>query len=311
MKKISDAKKILKTLGLPEAQQNEMSALTLLALSGISKNDTWQDATQQSVTISKGIMNFIANKYRKIYAPNTRETFRRQVLHQFVQARIANYNPDNPNLPTNSPLAHYALTDEALWAIKNYGTDSWNIKVKEFIEKHGMLVTRYIKQREKNMIPVVLNDKLTLHLSPGLHNQVQVGVIQEFAPRFAPGATLLYLGDTAKKNLYLDENKLKELHIPIMNHDKLPDIVLFDSNKNWLFLVEAVTSHGPMTPKRIFELQKMLEECRLGKVYVSAFPDFHEYKQHTADISWDTEVWIMENPDHMIHYNGDRFVGPR
>lgn len=311
MKKINEAKKILKALGLPGAQQNEMSALTLLALSGISKSAIWQNATQSSVTVSKGIMRFIADRYKKIYAPNTRETFRRQVLHQFVQARIANYNPDNPNLPTNSPLAHYALTDEALRAIKSYGTDSWNIKVNEFIEKHGRLLTKYIKQRNKNMIPVLLNNKLRLRLSPGLHNQVQAAVVQEFAPRFAPGTTLLYLGDTAKKNLYLDEKKLRELHIPLTDHDKLPDVVLFDAKRNWLFLIEAVTSHGPMTPKRLFELQEMLKQCKLGKVYVSAFPNFHEYRQHTEAISWDTEVWIMENPDHLIHYNGDRFVGPR
>ncbi|MFS2517149.1 MULTISPECIES: BsuBI/PstI family type II restriction endonuclease [Parabacteroides] len=30
-----------------------------------------------------------------------------------------------------------------------------------------------------------------------------------------------------------------------------------------------------------------------------------------ADIAWETEVWIAENPGHMIHFNGDRFIGPR
>ena len=140
---------------------------------------------------------------------------------------------------------------------------------------------------------------------------MQAAIIQEFAPRFAPASTVLYLGDTAKKNLYLDKNKLEELNIPITEHDKLPDVILYDSKRSWLFLIEAVTSHGPVTPKRIIELQEMLANCNLGKIYVSAFPDFHEFRRHTNEISWETEVWIMENPDHMIHYNGDRFAGPR
>jgi len=311
MNKVREAKEILNVLGLPKAQQNEMSALTFLALCGIGKQDSWQNSRKHSITVTKGIMNFISDKYKKRYAPNTRETFRRQVLHQFVQARIANYNPDNPELPTNSPLAHYALTNEALSVVQLYGTNSWPDEVAKFIRKYGKLISKYTKERDKIMVPVVFNEKLSFRLSPGKHNQLQAAIIQEFAPRFAPASTVLYLGDTAKKNLYLDKNKLEELNIPITEHDKLPDVILYDSKRSWLFLIEAVTSHGPVTPKRIIELQEMLANCNLGKIYVSAFPDFHEFRRHTNEISWETEVWIMENPDHMIHYNGDRFAGPR
>jgi type II restriction enzyme len=131
MSKIDDAKKILKELGLPAAQQNEISAYTLLALCDIKPRGNWRDATKASLKVSKGIMAFCKDAYKKEYAPNTRETFRRQVLHQFVQARIADYNPDNPKLAVNSPKAHYAITTEAFVAIKTYGTKAW----KEAAEK--------------------------------------------------------------------------------------------------------------------------------------------------------------------------------
>jgi type II restriction enzyme len=94
-------------------------------------------------------------------------------------------------------------------------------------------------------------------------------------------------------------------------HDKLPDIILLDTTKRWLFLIEAVTSHGPMNPKRVFELQKMFNGSKCGLVFVSTFLDFAEFKQHSKDISWETEVWIAAFPDHMIHFNGDKFMGPR
>src|SRR3972149_5041764 len=103
MSKIKGAKSILKGLGLPSAQQNEISCYTLLALCGLRPKDSWQNAKRNSLTVTKGIMGFIEKHYRKRYAPNTRETFRRQVLHQFVQAQVVEYNPDNPDLPTNSP----------------------------------------------------------------------------------------------------------------------------------------------------------------------------------------------------------------
>jgi type II restriction enzyme len=91
----------------------------------------------------------------------------------------------------------------------------------------------------------------------------------------------------------------------------LPDVILFDEERNWLFLIEVVTSHGPMSPKRVFELEQILSDCPAGIVYVSAFPDLAQFRKHLRNIAWGTEVWIAEIPDHLIHYNGDRFLGPR
>jgi type II restriction enzyme len=160
-------------------------------------------------------------------------------------------------------------------------------------------------------VPLKLSDGRVLMLSPGKHNEVQAAVVEEFASRFAQGSILLYLGDTENKDLHIDKETLERIGIPITEHSKLPDIVIYDQTKNWLYLIEAVTSHGPMTPKRIVELEDLMKGCEAGKIYVSAFPDFSEFKKHTTNIAWDTEVWIMEFPEHMIHFNGDRFLGPR
>lgn len=311
MSKIEEAQEILKALGLPSAQYNEMAALTLLAVCNIKEQDNWKDATKQSMGVSKDIMSFVNEHYGKRYAPNTRETFRRQVLHQFVQARIVDYNPDNPKLPVNSPKAHYALTVEALEVIKSYKTKNWEKVLSHFLEVVGKLSDVYLKERELNQIPVTLQNGKTINLSAGKHNEVQAAIVQQFAPRFVNGGVLLYLGDTAKKDLFLDEQGLKDLGIPIDQHSKLPDVVILDTKRNWLFLIETVTSHGPVSPKRLLELEDFLKDCKVGKVYVTAFPDMTEFKKHSNNIAWETEVWLLEVPDHMIHFNGDRFMGPR
>jgi type II restriction enzyme len=311
MNKIQEAQDILKSLGLPAAQYNEMAALTFLALCGIREEDRWKNATIKSMGVSKDIMSFVNEHYNKAYAPNTRETFRRQVLHQFVQARLADYNPDNPSLPVNSPRAHYALTKEVLQVVKAYQTKKWKSKLKNFHDSVGKLTEVYLKGRDLLQIPVSLQNGKTIKLSAGKHNEVQAAIVKDFAPRFANGGNLLYLGDTAKKDLFLDEEGLKELGIPIDQHSKLPDVVIYDPKRKWLFLIEAVTSHGPVSPKRLLELEAFLKDCQVGKVYVTAFPDMTEFKKHSGNIAWETEVWLMEVPDHMIHFNGDRFMGPR
>jgi len=310
MSKIEEAQEILKALGLPAAQQNEMSALTLLALCNIKGADSWVKASRQSLGVTKGIMTFVAENYEKPYAPNTRETFRRQVLHQFVQGRIADYNPDEPNLPVNSPRAHYAISNEALSVIKTYNTRKWKSAVKTFVSQIGTLTQAYEKGRSMDLIPVTLEGK-EIKLSAGKHNEVQAAVIEEFAPRFAGGAKVLYLGDTANKDLHIDKKGLERIGIPITEHSKLPDIVIYDEELEWLFLIEVVTSHGPVSPKRMLELEEFLKDSKAGRIYVTAFPNKSEFKKHIADIAWETEVWIADNPDHMIHFNGDRFIGPR
>lgn len=311
MSKIQEAQEILKALGLPPAQYNEMSALTFLAICNIKENDSWANATRQSLGVTKGIMTFVNDNYGKSYAPNTRETFRRQVLHQFVQARVVDYNPDTPNLPVNSPRAHYALTNEVLEVVKTYKTKNWKKALENFVSTVGKLSEVYLKERALNQIPVTLHNGQTIRLSAGKHNEVQAAIVEQFAPRFANGGRLLYLGDTAKKDLFVDEKGLKELGIPIHQHSKLPDVVIYDSKRSWLFLIEAVTSHGPVSPKRLFELEEFLKDCKVGKIYVTAFPDMAEFKKHSNNIAWETEVWLTEVPDHMIHFNGDRFMGPR
>lgn len=310
-KKIEEAQEILKNLGLPPAQYNEMAALTFLAICNIKEDDDWSAATRQSLGVTKGIMTFVNENYDKAYAPNTRETFRRQVLHQFIQARIVDYNPDNPLLPVNSPRAHYALTNEVLKVVRTYGTPFWEEALNHFVTTVGKLTEVYQKERALNLIPVTLQTGEVLKLSAGKHNEVQAAIVEQFAPRFANGGILLYLGDTAKKDLFVNEEGLQELGIPIDQHSKLPDVVIYDDSRNWLFLIEAVTSHGPVSPKRLLELEEFLKDCKVGKVYVTAFPDMSEFKKHSNNIAWETEVWLMEVPDHMIHFNGDRFMGPR
>ena len=284
---------------------------TLLAMAGIGPDTPWADAAEPRVS-PHGVIEFARDRHGKNYAENTRETIRRQAIHQFVQGGILARNPDDPALPTNSPRTHYALTAEALVVIKSFGTRSFDAKAEAFrAAVGGGLAARYARSRVRRSMPVTLPGGGQVILSPGKHNALQRDVVEVFLPRFAPGTALLYLGDTDHKHLYVEAERLAELGIPINQHDKLPDVVALDGARGWLFLIEAVTSHGPVSPKRHVELEQALVGCKAGRIYVSAFLDFREFKRHADQIAWETEVWIAETPTHLMHYNGDRFFGPR
>lgn len=309
MGKIEQAQKILEKLGVPPAQQNEISALTLLVLANLDENSAWSKADAPSLRVHD-ILNVIKEKYGREYAENTRETIRRQVLHQFVQAGIAIRNPEDPSLSTNSPRTHYGISHLALDAIRSYGSSTWDEKCNNFLAQKGALLEVYRRKREQHKVPLRVSEQEIIKLSPGKHNELQAAVMEEFGPRFSPGAKLLYIGDTAHKTLVLEREDFEKIGVIIEDHGKLPDIVLFDQNKRWLFLIEAVTSHGPVSPKRYVELQDMFKNCSMAIVFVTAFLDFSTFKKFSNEIAWETEVWIAEMPSHMIHFNGDKFLGP-
>lgn len=309
MGKIDDALEIIRRLGLPRAQQNERSALTLLALAKMGPNNSWKN-TEKPLLRIWDIMGFMREKYGKDYAANSRETIRRQTIHQFEQAQIVNRNPDDPSRPTNSGNNCYALTDEAAKVLRTFGTPQFKKTVRLFVKKYGQLAKLYDQKRSLRLVELKLPGKVTVRLSPGKHNALQVAVINDFGPRFAPGAKLLYLGDTAKKHTICELDIFGELKIRITEHDKLPDIVIYQAEKNWLYLIEAVTSHGPVNPKRHAEIEAILSSCPADRIYVTAFLSRSDFRKSAGDIAWETEVWIAESPDHMVHFNGLKFLGP-
>jgi adenine-specific DNA-methyltransferase len=307
--KIEEATEILAALGLPRGQRNDRSALTLLALAGLGPEGSWAEIERPLLRIWD-IMGFMREAYGKDDAANSRETIRRQTIHQFEQARIVDRNPDDPSRPTNSGKNAYRLTDEAAGVFRAYGSPGFDQAVTAFIGQFGTLSAAYERARATLRIPLRLPDGSKVHLSPGEHNALQAAIIEEFGPRFAPGAKVLYVGDTAKKHVIYDQRQLARVGVPITEHDKLPDVVLFDPKKKWLFLIEAATSHGPVSPKRHRELEAFLGGCKAERVYVTAFLTVSTFRKYAADIAWETEVWIAATPDHMIHFNGPKFLGP-
>jgi hypothetical protein len=306
---IEEAQDIIVALGLPKAQQNERSALCLLALLNLTPGKSWADATNPLMGITP-MMDWARQHYAKEYAPNTRETFRRQSMHQFCDAGIALYNPDRPDRPVNSPKAVYQIEPTTLTLLKTFGTEAWADLLPDYLANRETLVVRYAKDREQNQIPVQITPGKVITLSPGAHSELIRAIIEEFAPRFAPGSLLIYVGDTGDKWGYFDRDRLAELSVNIDTHGKMPDVVMHDRIRNWLLLVESVTSHGPVDGKRHAELAQLFAGSTAGLVYVTAFPNRAMMGRYLGTIAWETEVWVADAPSHLIHFNGERFLGP-
>ncbi|EET5919808.1 restriction endonuclease [Escherichia coli] len=306
---IEAAQQIIASLGLPRAQQNERSALCLLALLNLTPGKAWADAENPLVGITP-IMNWVREHYGKVYAPNTRETFRRQSMHQFCAAGVALYNPDKPDRPVNSPKAVYQIEPAALSMLRTFGSPAWHDSLATYLAERETLVTRYAKEREQNRIPVEIAAAQQITLSPGEHSELIRAIIEDFAPRFAPGSVLVYAGDTGEKWGYFDAPLLAGLGVDVDSHGKMPDVVLHFTAKNWLLLVESVTSHGPVDGKRHAELARLFAGSTAGLVYVTAFPNRSIMGRYLGEIAWETEVWVADAPSHLIHFNGVRFLGP-
>ena len=307
--KIDQSLEILKALGMPRAQLNERSALTFLALLDLHPDGEWRKVERPMLGVTP-IMDWCRDVYGKEYAPNTRETFRRQTLHQFCDGGIALYNPDEPDRAVNSPKACYQIAAELHAILVRYGTKEWSDALLSHLKKINTLISQYAKAREMEMIPLTLDDGTAIQLSPGAHSQLIKDIVVEFGPRFAQGAEVIYLGDTGTREGFFRKERLAELGVTVNRKGKLPDVVLYCKKRDWLFLIESVTSHGPVDGKRHGELAKLFANSVPGLVYVTAFPDRKTMAKYLFELSWETEVWVADAPTHMIHMNGDRFLGP-
>lgn len=306
---IENARQVLQLLGLPRQQQNDRSALTLLALLNLPPGRQWVDAENPLLGITP-IMDWVRQHYERFYKPNSRETFRKQTMHQFVQAGIALENPDKASRATNSPQYVYQIEPATLALLRTFGSSSWEVNLMGYLAEQGTLAARYAKEREQKLVPVQLAPGLTIALSPGDHSELIRAIIEGFAPRYAPGSQVVYVGDTGDKWGYFDAVLLTTLGIVVDAHGKMPDAVLYYTEKNWLLLVEAVTSHGPVDAKRHGELEHLFSQAKAGLIYVTAFPNRRVLARYLGDIAWETEVWVADAPSHLIHFDGERFLGP-
>ncbi|MGI9250871.1 MAG: BsuBI/PstI family type II restriction endonuclease [Pseudohongiellaceae bacterium] len=308
-KHIKDAKEILAALDMPHTQQNERSALCLLALLNLTPNKKWIKAEAPLIGITP-IMDWARQHYDKDYAPNTRETVRRQTMHQFVNAGMVLCNPDEPDRPVNSPLTVYQIEPTTMALLRTFGTSKWRNSLATYLAGRETLASRYAREREQHLVPVQIALDKQIKFSPGKHSELIGAIIEDFAPRFAPGSILVYAGDTGDKWAYFDDALLAGLGVKPDTHGKMPDVVLHDAKRNWLLLVEAVTSHGPVDGKRHAELTHLFANSTAGLVYVTAFPTRKFMARHLPEIAWETEVWVADTPSHLIHFNGERFLGP-
>ena len=258
----------------------------------------------------RAILDWIRERLGVDVAENTRETYRRQTLHQFRDAGFVIYNDDDPARPTNSSANNYRINPEALKVIRLYGTPTFDAALSDYLAVAPGLLEKYQAARDLTRIPVCLPGGQELTLGGGGQNVLIKQMIDDFCAYFIPGGEVLYIGDADEKLMHFDEAKLAALGVTVDTHGKLPDLVVYQKSTNWLFLMEAASTHGPVDAKRHGELQALFSGSAAGLVYVSCFPDRATMRKFLADLAWETEAWCASDPTHMIHLDGERFLGP-
>lgn len=308
MTKIDEAVTILKDVNFSKNITNKnMAARFIVAATETKPTSLWKNATNNGIQIHEALL-FLNKYYETNFKENTRESLRKQGPKEMQTVGLAKNNV-SMGIATNSKNYRWFLEDDFYNLVKLFGTKKYDSALRKFLDSHTSRLTLLQAQRNKAMIPVNYNG-FKFKLTPGKHNILHKEVLEQFAPRFAGGSELLYVGDTSQKDLKFEKEKLKKLGFPMNMHDLLPDIILYDSKKEWLFLIEAVSSVGPMSIDRVNKINNNYTG-KAGLIFVTAFQNWKVYKKFIGQIAWETEIWIAEFPDHMIHMNGDRFMGPR
>lgn len=303
---------MLVSVGIPIADKTERGlekmAMAFMAVAGVTSK--WSEASDARFLKTRDVIVFINQNFGENISSGSYDDIRRKDLKLLVLADLVLNSSNKPNAATNDPTRSYSLSSDFKDLIQSYGTKAWKGNLAKFKESRENLEDLLARKRTILKVPVKLPGGVELELSAGQHNDLQKAIIEEFLPRYGQGCEVLYIGDTANKLLFINEDKLKALHFFELAHDELPDIIAYDAQKNWLYLIEAVHSSGSISEVRMLELKRLTAACTAEIVYATAFLTKAEFRKWATEIAWETEVWIAENPDHLIHFNGDKFLGP-
>ncbi|MDZ4153179.1 BsuBI/PstI family type II restriction endonuclease [Methylicorpusculum sp.] len=308
--RIEEALQVLRQLGMPNEQLNDRTAICLLALLNLQPHKLWQQAENPMLGI-RAILDFARENLEVNYAENTRESVRKYSVKQLVSAGILVHNPDKPDRPVNSSDNCYQIEATALTLLKKHGTAEWLASLEAYLATRTTLVAQYARERDRHRIPVRVREEQEITLSAGPHSDLIRAIIEDFGSNYVPSGELVYVGDTGVKWGYFDNHLLSELGVHVGQHGKMPDVVMYARERHWLVLVEAVASSGPVDAGRHVELSELFKHSSAGLVYVTAFPDRGEvFRRFLSVVAWETEVWCASDPTHLIHFNGERFLGP-
>lgn len=312
---INEAAHIISELGVPldkfTARGLERMAMAFLAVVDVKTSSQWKDAkdlNDNHSMKSRDIIDFWNQHFAENISKGSYDDVRRKDLDLLILADVIIRT--KPNSARNNPSRGYALNPEYSAIVRSYGSEKWEEMAKTVLENTITLGERMAQKRDTKKVNIAIPSGAVLEFSPGEHNELQKSIIEEFLPIFGCGAELLYVGDTAKKHIIYEEKRLKELGFFELEHGELPDVVAYSPSNNWLFLIEAVHSCNPVTVARKIKIEELTKQCSAGIVFVSAFRDRKSFVEFVNEIAWETEVWIANNPEHMIHFNGDKFLGP-
>lgn len=315
--KILDAIDILKCVGVPTddltPRRLEKMAMSFLSVCNIRADSKWsqtESLVDGRALRTREIIQYININFEENISFGSYDDIRRKDLLRPVQMGLIVKSANNPDADTNDGTRGYALDDSFASLVKSFGSAKWKDQVNKFKVDEDY-INQFEGKRKLNKLEVKLEDGVTIKLDDGPHNQIQKAIVEQFLPIYGHGATVLYIGDTSEKHMHKYSAKMKELGLDIADRGMLPDIVAFSDNKQWIYLIEAVHSSNPLNPERCIELRRtVLNNCQYGVVFVTALLSRKDLSKWMSQIAWETEVWLADNPNHMIHFNGDKFLGP-
>ena len=311
---INTALYILDIFGIPiesTPRRMERMAIAFLAsgdIKSIKDIAKAKDLNSGFALKTRDIINYVNEHFNENISSGSYDDIRRKDLKLLTTSEIVLQS--SPNSATNDSTRGYSINPIYAELIRNFGKKNWEKSVIKKLKDIEPLSQKLKRERQISKVEVTLPLGKQLTFSAGEHNDLQKAIIEEFLPRYGYGAEVLYIGDTTDKYLHLEEEKLEKLNFFEISHEELPDVIAYSKKNNWLYLIEAVHSSGPISEIRLLQLQKLTKNCKADIVYVTAFLTRQKFRQFMTDIAWETEVWIAENPDHLVHFNGDKFIGP-
>ncbi|MEO7599683.1 MAG: BsuBI/PstI family type II restriction endonuclease, partial [Opitutus sp.] len=225
----------------------------------------------------------------------------------FKSRRLLLVNPDNPRRPATSRYCVHQLDHFAVALVKSFGTDAFSVALAALLQGGAESTPHDATDASEPLITATLPTGERLALPRNANGEVTRSLLEAFCPKFAPGGKILYIAAAPAKSPFRNDQVLLSYGLASEPAFDLPDLVVHDTRKNRLVLVDA--GERPIDDARRAELEKTFAQSSRRLVMITAFLSRLDLVRTIDHISTDTQAWVAESPSRLIQFNGSRVSG--
>jgi len=202
------------------------------------------------------------------------------------------------HLKAKSPNSCYRLANSFVDILRE---DNWQSILDQWIQGDA------VRRRHELQAVAAAEAK---KMADNSHTQLIQASINHYVPAFLPGYEVLYVDDGDGDRITEEQKEiLAKAGLALELGDAMPDVLLWNPEKSFLWVIEAVTSDGEVDSHKVAQMTNFSNRHNIQSIgFTTTYPTWKKFaerqKQTKANLAINSHVWILESGSTQLTVEG-------